>query len=185
MNTEMKKVVLLPDIRSAYNIGSIFRTCDAVGIDEIVLSGCTPRPLDKFNRVQKEIAKTALGAEKNIPWTYEESTKKAIQKMKKQGLCVVGVECKDAVLKAMVKVPVCDYKKISVGAIKKLGGLRGIEGAKGFKGIVFVFGNEVEGMSLDALKLCDVVVDIPMKGNKESLNVSVSAGIVLYRILGV
>ncbi len=179
MNTEMKKVVLLPDIRSAYNIGSIFRTCDAVGIDEIVLSGCTPRPLDKFNRVQKEIAKTALGAEKNIPWTYEESTKKAIQKMKKQGLYVVGVECEDAVLKAMVKVPVCDYKKISVGAIKKLRGLDGV------RGVVFIFGNEVEGMSLDALKLCDVVVDIPMKGNKESLNVSVSAGIVLYRILGV
>lgn len=60
----IKKVVVLPDIRSAYNIGSIFRTCDAVGIDEIVLSGCTPRPLDKFNRVQKEIAKTALAQKK-------------------------------------------------------------------------------------------------------------------------
>lgn len=184
VKTSAKNIVVLPDIRSAYNIGSIFRTCDAVGIDEIVLSGCTPRPLDKFNRVQKEIAKTALGAEKNIPWVYEENSKKAVQKLKKQGFYIIGVECKDAVLKNKIKVPVVDYKRIDIVATKGVVG-ESANKNKGAHSVAFVFGNEVDGIAKDIMSLCDVIADIKMKGNKESLNVSVSAGIVLYGILRV
>ncbi len=174
----IKKVVVLPDIRSAHNIGSIFRTCDAAGIDEIILSGCTPRPLDKFNRVQKEIAKTALGAEKNIPWVYEENSKKTIQKLKKHGFYIIGVECEDAVLKNKINVPIVDYKKINIS--------KAISANVSTKaGVAFVFGNEVDGIAREILSLCDVIANIKMIGDKESLNVSVSAGIALYRILGV
>ncbi len=159
LNNNKEIVVVLPDIRSSYNIGSIFRTADATGVLRIVLSGYSPCPLDKFNRPQKEIAKTALGAEKDIPWIYEEKSAKALRDLKKQGFCIVGVEQDKRSV---------DYKKFFKKYPDK---------------IAVVFGNEVDGISKELLKLCDEVVDIPMKGNKESLNVSVSAGIILYSLL--
>ena len=166
-------VVVLPDIRSSHNIGSIFRTSDAVGITRIVLAGYSPRPLDKFNRPQKEIAKTALGAEKDIPWIYEESTVKALKDLKKQGFTVVGVEQtpKSINYKEFFKNTLNNKKKSSKQKQEEI------------QKIAIVFGNEVEGISNDLLKLCEYVVDIPMKGNKESLNVSVSAGIILYELI--
>lgn len=180
---KLKSIVVLPDIRSAHNVGSIFRTSDAVGVDEIVLCGCTPRPLDKFNRVQGEIAKTALGAEKSIPWSYEENIKKAIIGLKKRGLYIIGVESEDGVQKSGLsgKITVCDYKKIKIATTLKQLNKNGAN----LNGVAFVFGNEVDGLSKEILKLCDIVADIPMKGGKESLNVAVSTGIVLYRVLGV
>lgn len=150
-------VVLLPDIRSAHNVGSIFRTCDAAGVSRVVLSGYSPRPVDKFGRVQKEIAKTALGGEKTIPWIYEKSTKSAINDLKEEGFSIVGVELLEGAI---------DYRKYKV--VKK---------------VVFVFGNEVDGLSKSILVLCDKVIQIPMRGKKESLNVSVSAGIILFNSL--
>jgi 23S rRNA (guanosine2251-2'-O)-methyltransferase len=152
-------VVVLPDIRSSYNIGSIFRTSDATGVSKIYICGYSPCPTDKFNRPQKEIAKTALGAEKRIPWEYKKDVQRVIKNLKEEGFVVVAVEQDERSI---------TYKKF----FKESGGK-----------IAIVFGNEVEGLLKKIIASCDAVVDIPMLGEKESLNVSVSAGIILYELI--
>lgn len=165
----MTKIVhiLLPDIRSAYNVGSIFRSADCFGVQKIYLASTTPRPTDRFGRSnsgpQKEIAKTALGAEKSIDWEYVEKAQDVILKAKKEGYTVVAIEQAE--------------DSIGVSAFKKI-----IKKEKNQK-ILCVFGNEVEGVAKDVLRMCDYVVEIPMKGKKESLNVSVCAGVVIYELL--
>ncbi|MES3004988.1 MAG: RNA methyltransferase [Patescibacteria group bacterium] len=156
----MKEVfVLLHDIRSTHNVGSIFRTADALGVSKIYLSGYTPTPIDKFNKPRKDIAKVALGAEKTIPWEYIENPAKVIKKLKKDGVFVVGIE--------QDKKSV-DYKKIKIKSP-----------------VLFIVGNEVEGIDKKTISLCDEVVEIPMRGEKESLNVSVAFGVALFRMLGI
>lgn len=155
--------LVIADIRSAHNVGSLFRTSDGVGIKKIYLTGTTPAPLDRFDRPRKDIAKTALGAELSIPWKYEKGTGALLKKLKSADTCIIAIEqSKDSI----------DYKKVNskIGKNKK---------------VVFVVGNEVEGLSPTTLKLVDIVAEIPMKGMKESLNVSVAAGIALFRILEV
>ncbi|MDD5068908.1 MAG: TrmH family RNA methyltransferase [Candidatus Pacebacteria bacterium] len=157
----MKKeiVVILHNIRSEQNVGSIFRTSDAAGVSKIYLTGYTPAPLDKFGRKAKGIAKTALGAEEFIAWEKLKTPASLFSKLKKSGFKILAIEQdKKAV----------DYKKIKIG-LKT----------------AFVFGNEVEGISKSLLQKVDEIAFIPMKGRKESLNVSVSAGIALFRILGI
>jgi tRNA G18 (ribose-2'-O)-methylase SpoU len=167
---KMPIAVLLPDIRSAHNVGSIFRTCDAAGVSRVFLSGHTPLPVDRFGRIQKDIAKTALGAEKNVPWKYERSALRTISRLKKDGWNIVAVEQDDKSK---------DYRKFKLK-----------------EPTLFIFGNEVNGISKSILKKCDAVVEIPMRGTmvrqahhprhvgggKESLNVSVVAGIILFSI---
>jgi tRNA G18 (ribose-2'-O)-methylase SpoU len=154
-------IVLLPNIRSAHNVGSIFRTSDALGVSKIYLAGYTPTPIDKFNRPQREIQKTALGAEKTIPWEYIQDTASALKKIRKEGFTIVAIEQDPKSI---------DYKKFKI---------------KDFKKIAFVVGNEVLGVSEKERKLCDYFVEIPMKGEKESLNVNISFAVALYRILNV
>lgn len=156
---KIEAVLILPDIRSAHNVGSIFRTSDAVGISRIFLCGYTPRPLDKFDRPQKEIAKTALGGEKTIPWVYEKSVVKVIESLKSEGFKITAIEQTDNSI---------DYKKFKCS-----------------KKVAFILGNEVDGMSKKVLDKCDAAIEIPMRGEKESLNVAVAAGIVLFRVLNV
>jgi len=151
--------VLLHDIRSTHNVGSIFRTSDALGVNKIYLSGYTPSPIDKYGRARKDIGKVALGAEKTIPWEYEEDPKKIIKSLKKEGFQVVCVEQDEKSI---------DYKKLKVK-----------------EKVLFVMGNEVLGVDKKILSLCDYIVEIPMKGEKESLNVSVAYGVALFRILGI
>ncbi len=152
-------VVLLHNIRSTHNVGSIFRTSDALGVKKIYLSGYTPTPLDKFNRPRKDIAKVALGAEKTIPWEYVDSPSKIINKLKKEGYEVVTLEqSKNSV----------DYKKF-----------------KPKYPILFVVGSEVEGVDEKLINLSDTIVEIPMMGDKESLNVSVAFGVAMFRILNI
>ena len=158
MTTEVH--VLLPNIRSAYNVGSIFRSADCFGIARIYLSGTTPCPLDRFGRStsgpQKEISKTALGAEKDIPWEYLIDVTSFLKNKKKQGFTIVSIEQhKDS-------ITLEDFKK------------------KKQKKVLVIFGNEVDGVDKDLLKNSDYIVEIPMKGNKESLNVSVCAGLVMH-----
>jgi 23S rRNA (guanosine2251-2'-O)-methyltransferase len=151
----MKEVaVLLHNVRSAHNVGSIFRTADAAGVSRVCLSGYTPRPVDAFGRTQKEIAKTALGAEIYLPWMYEKSPMKILSLLRKEGWRIVGVE-QDARAK--------DYRSL-----------------KTKNKTVFIFGNEVLGLSKTLRDACDVLVEIPMRGKKESLNVAVTAGVVLF-----
>src|SRR4051812_16152130 len=84
--------VLLHNIRSSHNVGSIFRTCDAAGVSKIYLTGYTPIPIDRFGRPQKDIAKTALGAELHIPWQFFKTPQKLISDLKKDGWHIAGVE---------------------------------------------------------------------------------------------
>ena len=150
----MEISLLLHNVRSAHNVGSIFRTADAAGVSRVYLSGYTPKPLDRFGRAQKEIAKTALGAEMSVSWEYARSPRTFLRRARKDGLVIVGVE-QDA--------RAIEYRQFSP---------RGPA--------LFVFGNEVLGLSKSMRSACDVLVEIPMRGKKESLNVSVAAGIILY-----
>lgn len=151
--------VLLHNIRSTHNVGSIFRTCDALGVTRVYLSGYTPTPTDKFGRNRKDIAKVALGAEKNILWEYVENPSTLIKKLKVDKYQVIGIEQSEKSV---------DYKKVKVKSPA-----------------LFIVGNEVEGVDRKTLSLCDVVAEIPMNGSKESLNVSVAFGVALFRMLGV
>jgi tRNA G18 (ribose-2'-O)-methylase SpoU len=146
--------VLLHNIRSGHNVGSIFRTADAAGISHIYLSGYTPTPVDRFGRPHKEIGKTALGGELSVAWEYAASPVPVITKLKKAGWQIVGVEQ--------------DTRAIEYRTLK-------IDGPT-----LFIFGNEVKGISKGLRDRCDVLVEIQMHGKKESLNVSVAAGIVLF-----
>lgn len=154
---EHEYVLVLNDIRSVYNVGALFRTADAVGITRIILSGFSPTPIDRFGRARTDLAKSALGAELLVPWEYTEDLVSVVDKYKADGFHVVGVE-QDA--------RSIDYKKIT----------------KTDK-MVFILGTETTGMEEVLLSRCDTIVEIPMRGIKESLNVSVAAGIVLYRTL--
>lgn len=150
-------VLILPDIRSAINIGAIFRTADAVGISKIYLTGWTPRPTDKFGRIQKDIAKSALGAETWVPWEYKKTLIPLIIALKKDEYKIIAIEQDKRAV---------DYRKVKVGGK-----------------VAIIMGPEVLGLDKKILDKCDIIAQIPMYGKKESLNVSVACGISLFRIL--
>lgn len=156
-NKNESNVLILPDIRSAVNVGAIFRTADAVGMEKIYLVGVTPRPTDQFGRIQKDIAKSALGAEIWVKWEYKEKITPLIKKLKKEGYEIVALEQDENSI---------DYRKY-----------------KKPNKMAFILGPEVTGLSKNILSKCDRVLEIPMKGKKESLNVSVACGIALFRII--
>lgn len=148
-------VLILHNLRSAENVGSIFRTADAAGAAKIYCTGYTPSPKDRFGRKRRDIAKSALGAEEIISWEEVKSPGELIIALKNKGFFIVGIEqAKNSV----------NYREIP-------------EKSK----TAFIFGNEVEGIPQEILKNCDQIAEIPMKGRKESLNVSVAAGIILFR----
>jgi len=150
--------VLLHNVRSAHNVGSVLRSADGAGASAVYLSGYTPVPVDRFGRPQKEIAKTALGAETSMRWEYATSPVVVIERLKKEGWTIVGVE-QDA--------RSIDYRKF-VAAARTL----------------FIFGNEVRGIAPALRDRCDALIEIPMHGQKESLNVSVAAGVILFSFCG-
>ncbi len=150
--------VILDNVRSVHNVGSVFRTCDAAGVSKIYLCGATPSPIDRFGRARKDLAKVALGAQNSVPWEHVPTTQEAIAMLKKEGVHIVAVE-QDARAK--------NFKTFSYTAPT-----------------AFVFGEETQGLSKDILRVCDEVIEIPMRGRKESLNVSVAAGIVLFSVDG-
>lgn len=174
VNKTLEICVVLPDIRSSHNIGSIFRTSDAAGVSRIVIAGYSPCPTDKFNRPQKEIAKTALGAEKTIPWEYVADPKKALSKLKAEGFALIAVEQDKRSI---------SYKEFFDEKFRTAKKNKKSDISTSLNKIAIVFGNEVDGLSTKLINMCEHVVDIPMKGEKESLNVSVSAGIVLYGLI--
>ena len=149
-------IIILHDIRSAQNVGSMFRTADACGVSKIYLTGYTPAPLDRFNREVKEITKTALGAERVVSWE-KTSLANCLKKLKSEDFYIIAVEQDKCAV---------DYKTVKLKNKSAL-----------------LFGNEVDGLSASDLKECDIVAEIPMHGKKESLNVSVALGVVLYRML--
>ena len=148
------KYIVLEDIRSAYNVGAIFRTADASGVAKVFLVGYTPAPIDRFGRVQAEISKTSLGASETMSWEQVATTREIIERLQAIGVTVVAVELAEG------SVSLKDFKEPEQ--------------------IAYIVGNEVEGVSKEALELSDMIVELPMLGKKESLNVSVTAGIILY-----
>ena len=149
------KIAVLENIRSAYNVGSIFRSADGAGISKLFLVGYTPSPIDRFGRVQPEIQKTSLGASETIAWNHQPSlSSQEIENFKAEGYMVVAVEQgKESVSLPEFTPP---------------------------ENVVYILGNEVDGISEELLNLADIIVEIPMYGEKESLNVSVAAGIIFY-----
>lgn len=159
----MDTVVILNNIRSMENVGSIFRTCDAFGVKKLYLVGITPAPVDRFGRENSRLSKASLGAEKFVEWERVENLKDPIEKLKEDGFKIVAVEQDKRAV---------DYRSLKTSKLL----------ASSSK-LALVFGNEVDGVSREDLDLCDMVVEIPMKGKKESLNVAVSVGIILSNIL--
>ena len=155
-NEIKESILILPDIRSAINVGAIFRTADAVGINKIYLVGVTPRPTDQFSRIQKDIAKSALGAETWIDWEYEKDIQAIFKKLKKEKFNIVALEQ--------------DEKSVDYREIKK------------YTKMAFILGQEVDGIDKKILKKCDQIAEIPMSGKKESLNVSVACGVFLFMV---
>ena len=160
MNSENENkniIVLLDNVRSVHNVGSIFRTSDALGISKIFLCGITPTPIDRFGRERNDLHKSALGAEKSVAWEQHSSAFECVSNLKSEGYSVVCVEQdKNSV----------DYKTVTPK-----------------NKTVFVFGSEVDGVSKEVLALADDVAEITMMGEKESLNVSVTFGIMMFRML--
>lgn len=144
-------VVLLDNIRSIYNVGSVFRTSDACGISKIILCGITATP------EHPKVAKTALGAEKNIEWEYEKSSLEAITKFKLLGYKIYSIEITNNAV---------DFRSI-----------------KYEDNTLLILGHEVDGIPNEIIELSDKVIKIPMIGIKESLNVSTAFGIVAYEAM--
>lgn len=149
-------VLILHNIRSAQNVGSIFRTADAVGVSKIYLTGYTPAPLDRFGREVGGIAKAALGAERSVSWECAKNPTRLIRRFKKEGVRVIALE---------QSTQAQDYRRA------RLAGPTAV-----------ILGNELRGVSKALLRECDAVFHIPMRGKKESLNVSVAAGVFLFSL---
>ncbi len=149
------KYVILADVRSSHNVGAIFRTCEGAGVDMLYLAGYTPHPIDRFGREVAEIKKTSLGASAMVPWAAADDIEALILKLQSQGVTVVAVE------QTPQSISLYDFTELP--------------------SVAYIFGNEITGILPEVVALCDAIVEIPMAGRKESLNVSVTTGIILFQ----
>ncbi len=152
----MQKVILLDNIRSVLNVGSIFRTANGLGVQKIILCGITPTPLDKKGEKRKDFAKVALGSEEGIAWEYKIDALETVKEYLALGFRVISLEQDERSV---------DYKEVSTNV-----------------DTVFVVGSEVDGVQKEILTVSDTVVEVPMLGLKESLNVTIAFGIVGYKL---
>ena len=144
-------VVLLDSIRSMQNVGSVFRTADVFAINKLHLCGFTAQP------PHREIERTALGSTETVDWSFHTSIEEAIQSLKKEDYNIIAIE------QTQESIPLHQFK---------------FETEKKY---AIILGNEVTGVSQEALNLCDAVIEISQAGNKHSLNISVAAGVVMYK----
>lgn len=144
--------ILLENIRSAHNIGSVFRTADSFLINEIILCGISAQPPNK------DIRKTALGSSESVEWKYEKNIEVAIQKLKDEGNKIISVEQ--------------TTNSISLENFKPSNNSK----------YAIIFGNEVNGIEQRTIDLSDMAIEIPQYGTKHSLNISVAAGIIIWNI---
>ena len=165
MNTPMVQTTLiLENLRSAHNVGSILRTANATGVKHIICTGFTPYPRVEndsrdpvvINRNMREIAKTALGAERLRNVEHYDDALAAIDDLRANGWTIIGLEQSPSAVDLLTFSP---PKKCAI-----------------------VVGNEVDGISESTLSVCDAVIEIPQRGTKESLNVAVATGIALYHL---
>ena len=147
--------VVLDNVRSLNNIGSVFRTSDAFRVEHIALCGiCSTPP-------HREIHKTALGAEESVAWSYHEETVECVRALKERGYKVYAVEIA--------------HESISVDCVNALM-------CECVSGVAIVFGNEIDGVQEEVMELCDGALEIPQEGTKHSLNVSCAAAIVIWEM---
>ena len=150
----MRTYVILHNIRSAHNVGSILRTADGAGVTKVFLTGYTPAPIDRFGREQAEILKTSLGAAKTVVWQSVDDIHEVLDELEDAQIETVAVEQHTNAI---------DHKTFSPSG-----------------NTAYIFGNETEGITEDILIRADHIIEIPMRGSKESLNVAIVAGIVLF-----
>lgn len=152
----MKIYVILHNVRSAHNVGAIFRTADGAGVSKIFLCGYTPAPVDRFGRPRPSLIKTALGATETVPWDEEEDIEAVITRLKSENVEIIAVEQhEEAILYTERRYP---------------------------HDVAFIFGNEVDGVQKSVIQVADACVYIKMHGIKESLNVSTALGIILFSV---
>lgn len=162
----MKQLILIAhNIRSTHNVGSLLRTCDGLGADRVYLTGYTPYPFGQpgdtrlphiVNKLDKQINKTALGAEKAMAWQHADDITQVLEQLKADGFVIAALE------QTAGSVPIQAYKRPGKVAI--------------------IVGREVEGIEPEVLALCDVTLEIPMRGSKESFNVAIAASMALYQL---
>lgn len=158
---KVNMIAILHNIRSNHNVGSIFRTADAVGCEKLYLCGITPAPIDRFGLSNKALIKVALGAEKTVQWERAESILAVMEKLKQEGYTIIAVELDKKAVDLFSK----NLKKFK------------------FKKFALILGAEVEGLSREILDAADLIVAIPMRGKKESLNVAVAFGVAAYQFI--
>ena len=152
-------VAVLHDIRSSHNAGSIFRTADGAGVGKLYLCGTTPGPKDRFGRENANLTKVSLGAEKSVAWEYAKSSKEIILRLKEEGFKILALE-QDPRSKSVYRAKIEPKEKYAL-----------------------VLGNEISGLPGQILDICDEVIEIPLRGNKESLNVAVAFGAAAFLLL--
>jgi len=157
MKKNIENILIMHDIRSVENVGAMFRTADAAGIDKIYLTGYTPAPLDRFGRKRGDIHKSALGAEEYVKWESKKSLSAILRSLRREGFQTIAIEQDEKSI---------DYKKVKLKSKN-----------------AFIVGTEVTGIPKKVLEKCDIIAEIPMQGKKESLNVSVATGVALFGIL--
>lgn len=150
-------VLILENLRSVENTASIFRTAEGLGVSKIILVGTTPAPLDRFGRKRADFAKVALGSEDMVTWQYVKDLKEAIEELKSQNFQILALE--------------------------QMSGSKNLKDFKTENAFALIVGNEIDGVSKEVLEISDEIVEIPMHGKKESLNVSVSTAIALFVLL--
>jgi len=204
-------LIILDNIRSVYNVGSIFRTADAAGVEKIYLCGITPLPIDTFGRPDKRFIKVSLGAEKTVKWEHVKRTIDLIKKLKKaksrSELCSATGEGYKIPKPRNAGPGWRRQSRLAIWAVEQdknsipynKSNVKGSlpAGRQELSNVALIFGNEVRGISPAILKKCDKILEIPMRRamvrqahhprhvgrGKESLNVGVAFGIVVYKLL--
>ncbi len=146
--------LILHNVRSCENVGSILRSADAAGVEKVYLCGITPAPIDRFGRPNPRVLKASLGAEKNVEWEEREDSMALIEDLRQKDVRIYALEQSKGSV---------DYRTVKINTAAAL-----------------IVGNEVDGIGDELLTLADTVIEIPMRGIKESLNVSVACGIILF-----
>ena len=162
---KMPLIVVLDDVRSMYNIGSVFRTCDAFRVEAIYLCGITACP------PHQEIHKTALGAEDSVRWRYFKTAQEAVEQLHQDGYFVWSVEQCEGSVKAPTPL---QLPREGVQEASPQGGM---------EGVAVILGNEVKGVHQEVIDMSDGCLEIPQFGTKHSMNVSVTAGIVIWEFV--
>ena len=161
-------IVVLDDVRSLYNVGSVFRSCDAFRVEAVYLCGITATPPNA------EIHKTALGGEDSVDWEYFKTTEEAVEKLKQKGYFVYGIEQVEGSTKLQ------NLPEAHEELLKQEKESEKQENSSLPKGYAVIFGNEVKGVKQNIVDMSDGCLEIPQFGTKHSLNVSVTAGIVVW-----